>query len=161
VLIERGEMQLSAVVTLAKLERHIAERELAQVQKKLGLADSQLHINEVTAPCPGNILSLRLNHAGGMAEVIDSIGRVRLRAERVADLAIEEAQRYLRSTAAVGEHLCDQLLLPMALGNGGRFTALKPSLHTLTNIDVIQTFLDCEITATELQHDCFEIQVSK
>ena len=160
-LIERGEMHHSAVVTQSKLERHIAERELAQVQKRLGLAPTDLHINEVTAPCPGNVLSLRLKHSDGRTELIDSIGRIRLPAERVANQAIEEAKRYLRSNAVVGEYLCDQLLLPMALGNGGRFTTLRPSLHTLTNIDVIQSFLDCDITVTELAHDCFEISISK
>ena len=160
-LIERGEMHHSAVVTQAKLERHVAKRELGQVQKRLGIVLSDLHINEVSAPCPGNVLSLRLKHANGVAEVIDSIGRIRLPAERVANLAINEAKRYLESKAVVGEHLCDQLLLPMALGNGGRFTTLKPSLHTLTNIDVIQSFLDCEITLMELDRDCFEICVSK
>ena len=159
-LVERGEIQQSAVVTQANLERHIAERELQQVQKRLGLDDAALSINEVTAPCPGNILSIILKQADGTAELIDSIGRIGLPAERVADNAINEAKRYLRSTAVVGEHLCDQLLLPMALGNGGRFTTLKPSLHTLTNIDVIKSFLDCDITVTELNPDCYEIQIS-
>jgi len=158
-LVERGEMQRSAVVTQARLERQIAERELDRVQKKLGLTDADLHIDEVTAPCAGNVLSVRLKHAGGNAEVIESLGRVRLPAERVADQAVKDVRRYLKSSAVVGEHLCDQLLLPMALGGGGRFTTLKPTLHTLTNIDVIQMFLDCDIKVTELESDCFEVVV--
>ena len=157
-LMERGEIQYSAVVTQARIERHVAERELAQVQKKLVISDSNLHINEVTAACPGNVLSVQFKHADGTAEVIDSIGRRGLSAERVADKAVKDARRYLDSTAVVGEYLCDQLLLPMALGSGGRFTTLKPSLHTLTNIDVIQSFLECEITVTELGEDCFEVR---
>ncbi len=157
-LMERGEMQHSAVVTQAKVKSHVAERELAQVQKKLAISASDLHINEVTAACPGNVLSVQFKHADGTAEVIDSTGRRGLSAERVADIAIKDARRYLDSTAVVGEYLCDQLLLPMALGSGGRFTTLKPSLHTLTNIDVIQSFLDCEITVTEIGKDCFEVR---
>ena len=160
-LAERGEIQLSAVVTQAGLNSEIAEQQLGHVQKKLGLRSCDLDINQVTAPCSGNVLSLRLKHADDTAEVIDSIGGIRSSAKRVADLAVDTAQRYLRSTAVVGEHLCDQLLLPMALGSGGRFTTLKPTMHTLTNIDVIQTLLDCEITVKELDHDCFEVQVSK
>jgi len=68
-------------------------------------------------------------------------------------------KRYLASGAAVGEYLCDQLLLPLALGNGGRFTTIEPSLHTKTNIEVIKLFIDCEITTKELENDLFEIQI--
>jgi RNA 3'-terminal phosphate cyclase (ATP) len=159
-LIKRGDMQISAVVTQAQLSGDIAERELNQVQKSLGLDDAARHLKEVTALCPGNVLSIRLKHGDGSAEVIDSIGQKGISSERVANQAVKEAQRYLNSKAVVGEYLGDQLLLPMALGNGGRFTTLKPSLHTLTNIDVIQQFLDCNITVTELDNDCFEIRVA-
>jgi len=159
-LIERGEMQVCAIVTQSQLERHVAERELNAVQKGLGLKDSALYINDVAAACPGNVLSLRFKHRDGSAEVIDAIGQKNVRAERVASQAINDAKRYLNSTALVGEYLCDQLLLPMALGAGGRFTTLKPSLHTRTNIEVIQQFLDCNITITELNNDCFEVLIS-
>lgn len=158
-LIERGDVQISAVVTQAQLASSIADRELTQVQKSLGLDDSALHVNEVTAACPGNLLSVRLKHKDDSAEVIDSIGQKGVSAERVAKHAIKETQRYLNSKAVVGEYLCDQLLLPMVLGNGGRFTTLKPSLHTLTNIEVIKQFVDCTITVTELADDYFEICV--
>ena len=159
-LLERDEMQASAVVTQSQLERNIADRELKVVRENLGLEEPALVIKEVTAACPGNVLSLRFKQNNGSAEVIDSIGQKNVSAERVAGLAIEEGKRYLSSTAVVGEYLCDQLLLPMTLGKGGRFTTLKPSLHTLTNIEVINQFLDCNITVTELSNDCFEVLVS-
>ncbi len=38
-------------------------------------------------------------------------------------------RRYLDAGVPVGEHLADQLLLPMALGTGGSFRTLEPSLH--------------------------------
>ena len=47
-------------------------------------------------------------------------------------------------------HLADQLLLPMALGEGGSFTTLAPSTHTMTNIEIIQRFIDVPITVEEL-----------
>lgn len=159
-LVERGEMQYSAVVTQARLESHVAERELGRVQKKLDIEPSDCHTNAIIAPCAGNVLSVHLKHADGNAEVVESLGRIGLPAERVADQAIKEVRRYLKSSAVVGEHLCDQLLLPMALGGGGRFTTLKPSLHTTTNIAVTQMFLDCDISVTELEDDYFEVVVS-
>jgi RNA 3'-terminal phosphate cyclase (ATP) len=42
---------------------------------------------------------------------------------------------------AVGEHLADQLALPMALAGGGSFTTGQPSSHLTTNLAVIERFL--------------------
>jgi RNA 3'-terminal phosphate cyclase (ATP) len=84
-----------------------------------------------------------------VTEVVTGFGERRVRAEDVASRAVEEMLRYERSTAAVGEHLADQLLLPMAVGSGGVFTTLTPSTHTTTNIDVIRRFLDVEVTVTD------------
>jgi RNA 3'-terminal phosphate cyclase (ATP) len=36
--------------------------------------------------------------------------------------------------------LADQLVLPFALAGGGAFTAVKPSQHTLTAIDIARRF---------------------
>ena len=98
---------------------------------------------------------------GNISEVIDIVGAKKLSAERVAGRAISTMKRYIDSGAAVGEYLCDQLLLPLALGNGGRFTTIKPSLHSETNIDVIKEFVDCDIAVTEIYEDLFEITVTK
>ena len=70
-------------------------------------------------------------------------------------------RRYLQSGAAVGEHLCDQLLLPMVLGRGGEFTCVKPSLHSETNIEVIKQFVDCDIRVSEVAEDFFAVRVRK
>jgi len=47
----------------------------------------------------------------------------------------------------------------VALGNGGRFTTIEPSLHTKTNIDIIKMFVDCEITTKPLGDGLFELSV--
>jgi len=147
-----------AVVTQSGVSRSVAERELARVKKKLQWADDELHINQVESIGPGNIISLRVSD-GNMCEVIDVVGAKNLSAERVAGRAISAMKRYINSGAAVGEYLCDQLLLPLALGNGGRFTTIEPSLHTKTNIDIIKMFVDCEITTKPLGDDLFELSV--
>jgi RNA 3'-terminal phosphate cyclase (ATP) len=41
----------------------------------------------------------------------------------------------------VGEHLADQLLVPMALAGGGSFRTLPPSSHATTNAALIERFL--------------------
>jgi len=148
-----------AIVTQSGVSKSVAERELARIKHKLQWADADLHINQVESIGPGNIVSLRVSD-GNVCEVIDAVGSKKLSAERVAGRAAAAMKRYLGSGAAVGEYLCDQLLLPLALGNGGRFTSLTPSLHTQTNIDTIKSFLECEIIVTELKEDLFEIVVN-
>jgi len=149
-----------AVVTQAGVSRSVAIRELARVKKKLQWADDDLHINEVHSIGPGNIVSLRVSD-GKVNEVIDVVGAKNLSAERVAGRAITAMKRYINSGAAVGEYLCDQLLLPLALGNGGRFTTVEPSLHTKTNIEVIREFIDGVIDISEINSDLFELTVHK
>jgi RNA 3'-terminal phosphate cyclase (ATP) len=70
-------------------------------------------------------------------------------AEKVARDAAEQAQQYLGSNAAVGEHLADQLLLPMALSGGGSFTTTEISQHAKTNMDVIARFLPVKFSVTD------------
>jgi RNA 3'-terminal phosphate cyclase (ATP) len=47
----------------------------------------------------------------------------------------------LDSTAPVGEHLADQLLIPMAMAGGGSFRTRPLSEHARTNMEVVQKFL--------------------
>lgn len=148
-----------ATVTQAGISKTIAERELTRIQKKLKWSDSELHIRQVESIGPGNIVSLRVSD-GCVCEVVEVVGAKALSAERVAGRAAAQLKRYLASGAAIGEHLCDQLLLPLALGMGGKFTTTTPSQHTLTNIHVIQQFLDCEISIRELDHDLHEVNIS-
>ena len=68
----------------------------------------------------------------------------------MAATAAREALEYLVSRAAAGEHLTDQLLLPMALSGGGSFTTLKMNLHARTNMEVIAKFLPVRFETTEM-----------
>ncbi len=147
-----------AIVTQSGVSRSVAERELARIKKKLQWADDELYINQVESISPGNIVSLRVSD-GNICEVIDIVGSKKLSAERVAGRAVMNMKRYLNSGAAIGEYLCDQLLLPLALGNGGRFTTIEPSLHSKTNIDVIKQFIDCSIEINEIDEDLFEVTI--
>lgn len=76
-----------------------------------------------------------------VTEVFSAFGLTNLRAETVADQAIDQAMAWQATDTAVGEHLADQLLLPMALAGGGRFTTSHMSDHLHSNMRVIQRFL--------------------
>ena len=76
-----------------------------------------------------------------VTEVCTAFGRRGLPAHKVAQEASDAAQAYLQHDAPVGEHLADQLLLPLALLAGGEFRTAELSSHARTNIETLETFL--------------------
>lgn len=154
-LIERGDIRhCSARALVANLPRSIAERELAVVEKKLGWESSQLTAGSVPSPGPGNIVLLEIECAN-LTEVFTGFGERNVRAEVVADRVVTETRRYLAAGVAVGEHLADQLLVPMALTKGGTFTTLPLSRHSRTNVDTIAKFLPTRLqVSSENNRSC-------
>ncbi len=160
-LTERGNITVNqAIVTQSGITKKVAERELLQVKKKLAWLDDDLSINQVESVGSGNIISLRV-FSNETVELVEVVGERRLSAEKVANRAIAHMKEYLDSPAAVGEYLCDQLLLPLVLAKGGVFTTLKLSSHTLTNIDVIGQFINCNIGITAIESNCFKVTIDK
>ena len=80
-------------------------------------------------------------------------------AEEVARAAAKQARRYINSNAAVGEHLADQLLLPLAVGQGGCFTTTPLSGHSLTNIETIRRFVDRPIATERVSNGIVRVTV--
>ena len=72
---------------------------------------------------------------------------------------MQAARRYLVADVAVGEHLADQLLVPLAVTGGGVFTTLPLSSHTTTNIHVIQCFLGDVLATVPLGKRAWEVTV--
>ncbi len=146
---QRGEIvRRSARGLVSNLPESIAERELTVVAKKLGWERCNLVAQSVASHGPGNILFLEVE-SEQLTEIFTGFGERNVRAEAVAERAIDEAKRYLAGEVAVGEHLADQLLLPLALMKGGVFSTLPLSPHSLTNIDTISKFLAVKIQVGE------------
>ncbi|RKL60165.1 RNA 3'-terminal phosphate cyclase, partial [Acinetobacter baumannii] len=80
-------------------------------------------------------------------------------AEQIADHLAKDVNLYLSSQAVVDEYLADQLLLPLALGQGGEFSAQCISEHTRTQAAMIEKFINCEIEFLELSLDRFYVRV--
>lgn len=93
---------------------------------------------------PGNVvvIDLACERATGVFALCGEKGRA---AEEVGAAVAREALAWVESGVPVGEHLADQLLLPMALAGGGRFVTTEPTLHTTTNARVIERFLPVAI----------------
>ena len=155
---ERGKiLDRRATALVAHLPRSIAERELGVVHKKLSWLWEWLEAEPITNSVgPGNIITLEIE-SENVTEVFTGFGERGVAAEAVADQAVVAARRYLASDVAVGEHLADQLLLPMALARGGSFTTVPPSRHTTTNIEIIRKFLDVEIGAEQITNRSWKI----
>ncbi len=150
----------TAKVLLSKLPRHIAERELRVIESKLGWSSQCLSIEEVTtSPGPGNVVLIYVE-SSEVTEVFSAFGERRVRAETVAERAVEQVQRYLAADVGVGQHLADQLLLPLALAGSGAFNTTAPSPHTTTNIEVIHRFLDVKISSERINEAVWRISVT-
>jgi RNA 3'-terminal phosphate cyclase (ATP) len=138
---ERGEqVRLHAEVLIANIPHDVARRELAVVKKRMAFADQDLLLRTPDADGPGNVLLLFAEHTGAM-EIVSSFGARGVTAERVAENACLELATYLRADVPVGEHLSDQLLLPMAMAGAGSFDTCALTDHARTNMRVIQQFL--------------------
>jgi RNA 3'-terminal phosphate cyclase (ATP) len=157
---ERGEIGAqSARALVVKLPPSIGERELAVIREMMGWSDQQLRVETShNALSPGNVLTLEIE-SECLTEVITGMGERGVRAETVAERAAEEAQQYLAHGAPVGAHLADQLLIPLALAGRGSYTTGPLSLHTTTNIEVIQKFLDVEVTTAQVSERRWKIEV--
>jgi RNA 3'-terminal phosphate cyclase (ATP) len=142
---ERGPVRsIRARAMVSGLPIAIADRELAVVRTELGHQPLTLSAEDVEATGPGNILLLVVE-SEHITEVFSGFGKRGVPAEQVAMTAIEQAQRYLDSGAAVGPHLADQIVLPLTQSGGGAFLTLPPTDHFKTNIEVLTGFFDLDI----------------
>jgi len=144
--LERGRVVARhATALVADLPLDIAERELHVVAKELGWRKKEMHAVEATSAAgPGNVLTLHVE-AQHASEVVTGFGEKGVPAERVARRAAHTLKRYLAADVPVGEHLADQLLVPLALAGGGSFRTLPLSSHARTNASLIERFLPVRI----------------
>ncbi len=140
-LMERGAaISCRAVALVSALHESIGEREAAVLRDRLGLRRDEVRVFMVPSPVgPGNAAYVKLEFAH-ITEVVTGFGERGKSAEQVAHALAEEALAYLDSTAPVGEHLADQLMVPLALLAGGRYAAASISEHTRTNLEVLRAF---------------------
>jgi len=145
-LVERGEIRARrGRGIVARLPRHIAQREIDTAREILDWPAECFAVEELPAEYgPGNVFLLEVE-CEQITEVFAGFGQRGVPAEQVARNAAEEALRYLNADVPVGEHLADQLLLPLALAGGGTYLTLPLSLHATTNIETIRRFLDVQI----------------
>jgi RNA 3'-terminal phosphate cyclase (ATP) len=161
-LLERGPIcRRFATATVAGLPRHIAERELRTIAKKLDLDDDALYVKELLPQYgPGNVVTVDIE-SEHVTEVVTGFGQRGVRAEEVARGAAQAAREYLDANVPVGEHLADQLLIPLALAGGGSFLTTAPSEHTKTNAEVVKMFLGVQVEMEQVNGKQWRVSVQK
>ncbi len=151
-LLERGnEGPHYAMLRRAHLSPGVADREWDAMRRVLLWNSAQRRdFDHPESSGPGNCVHAVLQFEN-VTEVVTSFGSRQRSAKQVGREAGKLAAEYLGGTAPVGEHLADQLLVPMALLKGGEFQAGELSKHTVTNIDVIHLFHPGRVSVDELE----------
>ncbi len=153
-LLERGErLDAFAECLTPGVPSRVATRELQLVGEGLGWPPERLiHLPARQDEGPGNALMGTLVYRE-VAEVVTVFGERGRPAEHVAGDLLKDLRAYLASTGALGEHLADQWLLPLALAvcSSGRpavFTCTNLSQHTRTQIETLAAFLPLRFDTT-------------
>ena len=159
-LLERGKVvRRQATAMFAQVPFDVAKRELETVGRKLGWLAEERRVEELKrSPGPGNALTLEIE-SEHVTEVFTAFGERGVRAEDVAEAAAEEARVYLEVGVPVGHHLCDQLLLLLALARGGSCRTLPLDGHAQTQLETFAHFLDVKISVAEVSPQVREVEV--
>ncbi len=140
------------------LARNIATRELEALGQRMGwtfeggqLRQPPTRQNEG----PGNALIATLEYEQ-VIEVFCQLGERHLSAEQVAKRLVDEVHGYQRSTGALGPHLADQWMLPLALavwrsGQAASYTCSEVTQHTATNAQTIALGLPVRVQITPVE----------
>jgi len=155
-LMERGALrQAYAECLAAALPRAVAQRELEALGRELGWSGDQLRTPAMRQnEGPGNVLMATLDFEQ-VSEVITVFGERSVSAERVAQGLAREVQAFKAGAGALGPHLADQWMLPLALalrqsGGAAHFTCDELTDHSTTNMGVIEKFLPVTFDAQRL-----------
>ncbi len=150
-LMDRGSLKMiRGISAISSLPKHVAKRQKEQVLKRL---QGELHmggemaiLENVPSNGPGSFVFLLAEYQGVLAG-FSSLGVRGKPSEKVADEAVDCLEDYLESDGCVDPYLTDQLAPFMALANGNSsITTTRITEHLLTNLWVIQHFLDVTIS---------------
>jgi RNA 3'-terminal phosphate cyclase (ATP) len=145
-------LRLGGLSAVSRLPLSIAERQRSRALERLrarGLDADIALAEDQEALGPGTVLLLTAAGEGARAG-FSALGRRGLRAEAVADQAVEPLLHYLDSGAAVDDHLADQLVALLALGRTASvFTCPTASSHLRTVAWVVEQLLPGRVEIAE------------
>lgn len=148
-LTDRGKHQRTwAHISWANLPPKVVKEEQDALEGVLKLRPKAIAIEErAESKGPGNAVFVVVEHAN-VTEVFTGFAQRGVRARDVGTRVAKAAKRYLEQEAAVGEHLADQLILPLVFA-GGAFSTGPLSLHAQTQIELVNERLGVDIQVKE------------
>ena len=153
-LLERGgDVTPKVAAIVSAIPKSVGERECDTIRRKANWRSECFHVHEVEDPRgPGNVVMIELE-APSVTEIFVGFGKAGVKAERVARGVYREAKKHIATGAPVGEHLADQLMMPMGLaasqGHSSQFRTSVLSMHSKTHLDVLKIFLPIETDIEE------------
>ncbi|MBI1178609.1 RNA 3'-terminal phosphate cyclase [bacterium] len=145
-LMDRGAIRAKrGRILLAHLPDEIGARQARMLRNKLNWPEDAIELTRFKSSAgPGNAVMAEVE-SEHVTEVFTGFGERDIPSGKVVGGVVDQVREYLTSDAPVGEYLADQLMIPLAVAGGGRFRAVKASLHARTNAEVIGRFLDYHI----------------
>jgi RNA 3'-terminal phosphate cyclase (ATP) len=143
---------LEGIFAVSRLPRSIAERQRARALDRLmahGLSPTIALLEDSTALGPGTLTMLTATGESALAG-FSALGRRGVRAETVADEAVDPLLEYLQSGASMDNHLADQLIPFLALADApSAFTCPTLSSHLRTVAWVVEQMLPTRVAFEE------------
>lgn len=145
-LTRQGQIErIWGIAAVTNLPSHIPQRMANRARNVLaeeGL-EARVEPRRLRGSGPGAGIFLFVEY-GRVVAGFTAYGRKGLPAERVAEAACEDLLTHHRTGAPVDPHLADQLVVPTALADGeSHLVTSEITPHLLTNISVVQEFLNC------------------
>ncbi|UCD28248.1 MAG: RNA 3'-terminal phosphate cyclase [Planctomycetota bacterium] len=154
-------VQQRARAIVANLSRHIAEREIKVIHSQTGWNEDCFTIEETKKSSgPGNIVMIEVQ-SEHLTEVFTGFGQKGIRAETVAEKALQAYQRYQQADVPVGEYLADQIMLLLAIACSGSFITLPLTNHSTTHIELIRKFLDINVSVERLDRERYQVRINQ
>jgi RNA 3'-terminal phosphate cyclase (ATP) len=153
-LLERGKLrQIRGLAVVTELPASIPQRMTNRADNLLRQAGLKAVIQALrekgVAPGAGIFLTAEYQHSWSG---FGGIGRLRLSAEKVAEIACQQLLQFHQTDAPVDQHLADQLLLPAALASeASQYRVAEISTHLTTNAAIIEQFGLARVTVDEAE----------
>lgn len=150
-LIDRGPLKrIRGLSAISNLPKHVAERQkdyaVKRIKKEIKVNAEITVLYDVPANGPGSFFFL-VAESGEAIAGFSLLGERGKRAEEVAKEAVDSLNEYMEFGGCIDPHLADQLVPFMALARGNSsFTTTRITEHLLTNLWVVQHFLDLKIS---------------
>jgi RNA 3'-terminal phosphate cyclase (ATP) len=149
-LVDRGRLEkIRGLSAISHLPKHVGERQrkqaLKRIREELKIDGEIILLSDIPSNEPGSFVFIRADYEQALAG-FSSLGSRGKLAEIVSDEAVVPLIDYIQQEGCIDPHLADQIVPFMALARGNSsFTTTQMSNHLLTNLWVVNQFLDIKI----------------